>query len=73
VIEKKEIELIQKVGINVKLFRLSKNLSQETLSFDANIPKNQVGRIERGQINTSIGTLFKICTALNINIKDLFE
>lgn len=72
-IEKKEIELIQKVGIKIKLLRLSKNLSQETLSFDANIPKNQIGRIERGQINTSIGTLSKICTALNINIKDLFE
>ncbi|NHM01689.1 helix-turn-helix transcriptional regulator [Flavobacterium sp. KDG-16] len=48
------------------------NLSQELLSFDANIPRNQIGRIERGEISTSITTLQKICKALNIEIKDLF-
>jgi DNA-binding XRE family transcriptional regulator len=52
--------------------RLEINLSQELLSYDANIPRNQVGRIERGEISTSITTLHKICKALKIKIKDLF-
>ncbi len=52
--------------------RLELNLSQETLSYDANIPRNQVGRIERGEISTSITTLLKICKALKIEIRDLF-
>ncbi|HEX8575332.1 MAG TPA: helix-turn-helix transcriptional regulator [Flavobacterium sp.] len=52
--------------------RLQLNLSQEILSYDANIPRNQIGRIERGEISTSITTLHKICKALRIQIKELF-
>ena len=71
-IENDEIELIKSVGDKIRMKRLELNLSQETLSYDANIPRNQVGRIERGEINTSITTLLKICKALKIEIKDLF-
>jgi transcriptional regulator with XRE-family HTH domain len=72
VIENDEIELIKSVGEKIRLRRLEINLSQELLSYDANIPRNQVGRIERGEISTSITTLHKICKALKIDIKDLF-
>ncbi len=71
-LENDEIELIKSVGEKIRLKRIELNLSQETLSFDANIPRNQIGRIERGEINTSINTIHKICKALKIEIKDLF-
>lgn len=71
-IENEEIELIKSVGEKIRKRRLELNLSQELLSFDANIPRNQVGRIERGEISTSITTLHKICKALKIDIKELF-
>lgn len=67
-----EIELIKSIGEKIRIKRIELNLSQEILSFDANIPRNQIGRIERGEINTSIITLHKICKALKIEIKDLF-
>jgi transcriptional regulator with XRE-family HTH domain len=73
VLEIEEIELLKSVGEKIKQRRLELNLSQEILSFDANIPRNQVGRIERGEINTSIITLFKICKVLNIEISHLFN
>jgi transcriptional regulator with XRE-family HTH domain len=72
VIENDEIELIKSVGEKIRKKRLELNLSQEILCYDANIPRNQIGRIERGEINTSIVTLHKICKALKIDIKDLF-
>jgi len=72
VLENDEIALIKSVGEKIRLRRLEINLSQELLSFDANIPRNQVGRIERGEISTSITTLHKICKALKIEIRDLF-
>jgi len=72
VIENEEIELIKSVGEKIRKRRLELNLSQELLSYDANIPRNQVGRIERGEISTSITTLHKICKALKIDIKELF-
>jgi transcriptional regulator with XRE-family HTH domain len=71
VLEKNEIAFIKSVGNKLRERRLFKNLSQATLSHDANIPINQIGRIERGEINTTIGTLYKICTALGIDFKEL--
>lgn len=71
-IEKEEIELLKNVGEKIRKKRIELHLSQELLSFDANIPRNQIGRIERGEISTSITTLYKICKALNTEIKDLF-
>lgn len=71
-LESHEIKLLKTVGEKIKRRRKELDLSQAILSYDANIPRNQVGRIERGEINTSIVTLLKICKALKIEIKDLF-
>ncbi len=68
-----EKRFIKSVGEKLRMKRLSKKLSQVMLSYDANIPKSQIGRIERGEINTTIGTLYKICSALGIDFKDLIE
>ena len=71
-LENDEIKLIQSIGEKIRNRRLEINLSQETLCYDANIPRNQVGRIERGEINTTIITLHKICKALKMDIRELF-
>jgi transcriptional regulator with XRE-family HTH domain len=73
VLDKSEKIFIKNVGQKLREKRLSKNFSQATLSYDANIPINQIGRIERGEINTSIGSLFKICKALEIDISELLS
>jgi transcriptional regulator with XRE-family HTH domain len=70
--ENEEILLLKLIGEKIRQKRIESNLSQENLSYDANIPRNQIGRIERGEINTTIISLYKICNALEINIKDLF-
>ena len=44
-----------------------------SIKTDANIPINQVGRIERAEINTSLITIYKIAKALDIEIKELFD
>ena len=54
-----EILFLKATGNNIRQLRKSLNLSQESLSFDADIPRNQIGRIERGEINTSVITLMK--------------
>ncbi|WP_299127546.1 helix-turn-helix transcriptional regulator [uncultured Winogradskyella sp.] len=57
----------------MRKLRKERNLSQENLANDADIPISQVGRIERGEINTTITTLLSISKALNISIGDLFD
>lgn len=66
-----EIKFIKSIGEKIRQKRIELNLSQEVLSYDANIPRNQIGRIERGEINTSIITLDRICKALNTDIKEI--
>ena len=60
-------------GKKVKHYRLINNLSQEMLANDANIPINQIGRIERAEVNTSLLTVFKIATALQLEVKELLN
>ncbi|WP_353850929.1 helix-turn-helix transcriptional regulator [Flavobacterium sp.] len=64
---------IKKFGENLKQIRLNKNLSQEVLAFTADIPISQIGRIERGEINTTISTVKVLAEALDISVKELFE
>lgn len=68
-----EKEFVDNFGFRVRKIRISKNLSQEMLANDANIPINQIGRIERAEINTSLITIYKIAKALEIDVKELFE
>ncbi len=48
-------------------------LSQEDLANDANIPINQVGRIERGEINPSLSTLNSLAKALELRLNQLLD
>nr|WP_237267374.1 helix-turn-helix transcriptional regulator [Tenacibaculum todarodis] len=48
-------------------------MSQEDLANDADIPINQIGRIERAEINTSLLTILKITNALEISFLDFFQ
>ncbi|MCC6458936.1 MAG: helix-turn-helix transcriptional regulator [Saprospiraceae bacterium] len=50
-----------------------KHLSQEELAWKADLELSQISRIERGIINTSVSQLFSIATALEVQVKELFE
>lgn len=64
---------ILNLGIHVRQIREKKGLSQQDLADDCGITQNQVGRIERAEINTSVKTLVKIANALDIEPKELFN
>ena len=60
-------------GNNLRNIRQRQGLSMESLANDAEIEYRQLGRIERGEINTTIISLLKIAKALNVDIKMLFD
>ena len=60
-----------RVGERVKEIREEKGLSQHELSFRIEISRNQIGRIERGEINTSLSALYEIATGLEVDIVEL--
>ena len=63
--------LHKKISLNIKIERIRKKLSQEQLSELANLSKNTIGNIERGEVSPTIATLEKIANALGIKFTDL--
>lgn len=73
VINVKNKELIKALGNRIRELRLKNNMSQEDLANEADIPLSQIGRIERGENNPTISTIYVICQALEIELKVLVD
>jgi len=68
-----EEAFIINLGVHIRQLREKKNLSQQDLANDCSIPKVQIGRIERAEVNTTVRTLVKIANALEIEPKELLS
>lgn len=66
-------EFISLFGKNLRKVRESKKMSMQTLADIINVEYSQISRIERGLINTSVGIIYEISKALEIDIKELFN
>ena len=64
-------QILSTIGGNIRQLRLSLGWSQERLSFECNVDRTFVGKIERGVVNVSILTLCDIAHALGVNVKEL--
>jgi len=64
---------LKRFGDNLRKLREQQGLSQEELYFRANLSKNQVGNIERGEVNTTISTAYALSQALGIELPELFK
>ncbi len=69
----KNNSLIFKLGHKIRYERSKLSLSQEKLAELANLNRNFVGMVERGEANITVKKLENIAKALNIDIKDLFD
>ncbi|PJE47067.1 MAG: transcriptional regulator [Sediminibacterium sp.] len=59
-------------GLRVKEIRVSKNLSQEELSYRADLHRTYISSIELGKRNLSLINIEKLAKALNCQIEDFF-
>ena len=59
--------------MNLKLKRISRNLTQKQLRDKANVGLNTIVQLEKGNIDgIRVGTLKKIAEALNSTVQELF-
>lgn len=65
-------EIDKKVGLNIRLERIKKGLSQEGLADISGIARSTMGIVERGEQSPSIQTLAKVANALHVDIYKLF-
>jgi transcriptional regulator with XRE-family HTH domain len=59
------------LGRAVREVRARRGFSQEALGFRADLHRNYVGAIERGQINPSFRTLLRVTRGLDMPLSDL--
>ena len=64
---------LKEFGKNLRRIRKGKGFTMESVANEAEIEYRQLGRIERGEINTTIISLLRIANVLKIEVKELFE
>jgi transcriptional regulator with XRE-family HTH domain len=64
---------LKNFGNNLRSIRKAKGLSMESVANEAEIEYRQLGRIERGEVNTTIISLLRIAEILNVDMKVLFD
>ena len=62
----------EKFGIRVKVLRTTKGWSQMELGFRADVNRNYISDLERGQRNVSLMIIERIAKALEVDIWELF-
>ena len=60
-------------GERVRQIRKEKGLSQEELSFRADLHRTYIGMIERAEKNITLTNIEKIAKALGVSIKELLN
>ena len=60
-------------GTAVRALREERGYSQEELAERANLHRNYVGGVERGERNIGLENIVKLARALSVRTKDLFE
>jgi transcriptional regulator with XRE-family HTH domain len=50
---------------------VEREMSQEALAIEADVPISQIGRIERGEVNPTLSTLQSLADALKLSLTEL--
>ena len=61
------------VGANIRSVRKDTGWSQEKLAIRAKVSSDYMGRLERGEVNVSLETLFRISKALRVSFSVLVK
>ena len=64
---------IKNLGLNIRNIRKAKKIPQIELCVHVGIDRSYLSAIENGHKNPSIGVLYAIADAMEVNITDLLE
>lgn len=68
-----KLEFAKYFGVYLRKVRVSKDISQETLSMNAGYYRTYVGKIEAGKYSPSIHTIWRLAHALGLNLSDFLK
>ena len=62
-------DVLKKIGMNFRIERTKRSLSQEQFAEIANVHTNYIGKVERGEQNLTIKKLVELSNSLEISVK----
>jgi transcriptional regulator with XRE-family HTH domain len=65
-------DVLAAVGRRVRELRTDAGLSQEALAERANLHRNSIGNIERGERDIHMTAVAQLCRALGVTLADFF-
>ncbi|HTA83985.1 MAG TPA: helix-turn-helix transcriptional regulator [Bacteroidia bacterium] len=68
-----EREYLILIGKNITKIRKQRGITSKELGYQCDMEKSNLIPIEKGRINTTIGTLIKIAKALDVDIADFLK
>ncbi len=66
-------DLTEKLGQKIRLERMKRKMSQEKLAELAELNRNFIGMVERGESNITVKNLEAIAKAFEMDIRELFN
>lgn len=67
----KEQKFRELLGLNIRVARIRRNLTQDTLAELVDVSSKHLTKIENGQVTTNIYLIHKIAQALDVTIDEL--
>lgn len=68
-----EKEYLKSIGKNITVLRKKKKWSSQKLALECNMEKSNIIPIEKGRINVTIKTLYRIAVALEVELSELLQ
>ena len=65
-------ETREELGAGIREWRIRRRVTQDALAHAADLNVNSLGRVERGETNPELLTLWKIATKLKVTVAQLF-
>jgi transcriptional regulator with XRE-family HTH domain len=68
-----EKDYLLKIGANMTRIRKKRGLTINEVAMECDMDKSNLIHIEKGRINVTFHTLYKIAAALDSDVKEFFE
>ena len=66
-------DVLRKIGLNFRVERTKKRLSQEQFAELANVHTNYIGKVERGEQNLTVRKIVKLTNVLDLSIDKILN
>ena len=67
------VDVLKRIGLNFRVARIKKSLSQEKFAELANVHTNYIGKVERGEQNLTIKKVVSLANSLEISIDNILK